>query len=303
MLSKIGDPEAFKGSDARAFSGEEGSLGLRLREGFLAFRFADMCLILRQAQDDGLFKGVRIFALLLVLCLVVLPGRAQVPDPGTVQNDPAVQQDAEAAREKLLKAADQLDMIQSNAETTKSAVDAMKLEVTQLQADNAALKQQLADLQAAFDKSEAARAKERQVLLDEVADLIKSSKGAAPVKHHHTDDTVADDTTTEVHHPAPDSVPAPTSGGGGEADSTGPVTTPGALEPPVDSSQPTPPPPQPRKGYYHVVESGETLSMICAAYRDEGVPVTVAQVKKANGLTSKSVLKVGQKLFIPKPGT
>jgi LysM repeat protein len=32
------------------------------------------------------------------------------------------------------------------------------------------------------------------------------------------------------------------------------------------------------------------------------VNVTVAQVRRANGLTAKSTLKTGQKLFIPKPG-
>jgi LysM repeat protein len=52
-----------------------------------------------------------------------------------------------------------------------------------------------------------------------------------------------------------------------------------------------------------VVAEGETLSMICSAYRDEGVKVTVKQVMKANGLSSSSMLKVGQRLFIPKPGT
>ena len=57
------------------------------------------------------------------------------------------------------------------------------------------------------------------------------------------------------------------------------------------------------KGYYHVVASGETLTLICAAYRENGVNVTVSQIRKANGLTEKSVLKAGQKIFIPKPGT
>ncbi len=37
--------------------------------------------------------------------------------------------------------------------------------------------------------------------------------------------------------------------------------------------------------------------------RNNGVNVTVAQIRKANGLTEKSILKPGQKLFIPKPGT
>ena len=41
--------------------------------------------------------------------------------------------------------------------------------------------------------------------------------------------------------------------------------------------------------------------MICEAYRDHGVNVTVSEVRKANGLAPKSTLKTGQKLFIPKP--
>jgi LysM repeat protein len=43
--------------------------------------------------------------------------------------------------------------------------------------------------------------------------------------------------------------------------------------------------------------------MIVAAYNDNGVKVTVADVRKANGLSEKSGVKAGQKLFIPKPGT
>ena len=58
-----------------------------------------------------------------------------------------------------------------------------------------------------------------------------------------------------------------------------------------------------QKGYYHIVASGETLTLICEAYRENGVKVTVAEIRKANGLTEKSALKAGQKLFIPKPGT
>jgi LysM repeat protein len=64
----------------------------------------------------------------------------------------------------------------------------------------------------------------------------------------------------------------------------------------------TPPPPKPQKGYYHVVAAGETLTLICEAYRENGVMVTVSQIRKANGLTEGTSLKPGQKLFIPKPG-
>jgi LysM repeat protein len=69
------------------------------------------------------------------------------------------------------------------------------------------------------------------------------------------------------------------------------------------TTTPPPSPSHPRKGYYHVVAPHETLSLICEAYRDHGVNVTVAEIRHANGLSSKSSLKVGQKLFIPKPGT
>jgi len=214
--------------------------------------------------------------------------------------DPGAQQDAEAAREKLLKAADQLDNIQSNSEATKTSVDNMKADVaklqadvSQLQGDNAALKQELADLRAAFDKAEAAHAKERQVLIDSVADLIKQS-GASKSS-----------TKKKPTPPAPAPVKTPDA-----ETSTAPTTNaPTALSPPPDAPPtdpaPTPDvsPEKPQKGYYHVVASGETLTLICSAYRQKGVNVTVADIRKANGLTDKSALKVGQKLFIPKPGT
>ncbi len=213
--------------------------------------------------------------------------------------DPGAQQDAEAAREKLLKAADQLDNIQTNSETTKTSVDNMKADVTRLQAtvtqlqtDNETLKQQLADLQAAFDKSEAAHAKERQVLIDNIADMIKQSSGTKPVAKKKT--PAAATAPAKTVDAETDSAPATAS----------PSTT--SLAPPSDPAPAeTAPvaPPKPRKGYYHIVASGETLRMICAAYRQDGVNVTVSDIQKANGLTDKSVLKEGQKLFIPKPGT
>ena len=47
-------------------------------------------------------------------------------------------------------------------------------------------------------------------------------------------------------------------------------------------------------GVEHVVESGQTLSAIAAAYK-----VSASSIKKANSLKSDT-LRVGQKLFIPK---
>lgn len=47
-------------------------------------------------------------------------------------------------------------------------------------------------------------------------------------------------------------------------------------------------------GYEHVVEAGQSLSAIAAAYK-----VSMTSIKKANNLKSNT-LRVGQKLFIPK---
>lgn len=69
-----------------------------------------------------------------------------------------------------------------------------------------------------------------------------------------------------------------------------------------NESGPKTPPKQPAvsdKGYEYVVQSGDVLSTIAQAYRENGVKVTVEQILKANpGLNERS-LKVGQTIFIP----
>ena len=225
--------------------------------------------------------------------------------------DPGAKQDAEAAREKLLKAADQLDNIQVNSEAEKTSVEGMKVDlakcqgdVTKLQNDNTALRQQLAALQAAFDQFKAEQIKARQTLIDNVAGMIAAGKDSgaanpgkkkkdAPVPETPTETSVqAKPSNTHPIAPGLAPPPDPTS------PSTG-VSAPGgnATAPANNTAI------KPQKGYYHIVASGETLILICNAYKDSGVNVTVAEIRKANGLTDKSVLKVGQKLFIPKPGT
>lgn len=62
-----------------------------------------------------------------------------------------------------------------------------------------------------------------------------------------------------------------------------------------------PKPPGPEKGYEYVIQSGDTISTIVAAYREKGVKVTVDQVLKANPTLKPESLKVGQKVFIPAP--
>jgi regulator of replication initiation timing len=246
---------------------------------------------------------VKIPALLLSFALCFSTG------PLLHAQDPGARQDAEAAREKLLKAADQLDNIQANSEATKTAVDGMKADVaklqgdvTQLQTENATLRQQLADMQTSFDQFKQEQIKARQTLIDNVAALIAASKGSsAPVKKKK--DASAPDATTGTSGQAktPDAQtvnpnlappPDPTSGSTG---STAPSAT------AATATESAPAPVKPQKGYYHVVAAGETLTLICNAYKENGVNITVADIRKANGLTEKSSLKVGQKLFIPKP--
>jgi LysM repeat protein len=201
----------------------------------------------------------------------------------------------------------------------------MKTDLAHLSDENTALKAQVSTLQDTIakqqdelDEIKAGRAKERQALIDEVSALLAekttahhvhpaSTAGeddpAAPPKKHVSDD--ADSTPPEpaARHDAPSLAPPPEASGPTAADADDSPTTPAKATAAVTP----PPPPAPavhsRKGYYHVVAAHETLSLICAAYRDHGVQVTVAQIRHANGLTAHSELKVGQKLFIPKPST
>ncbi len=240
---------------------------------------------------------MRIPALLLSLALgACVASRLPAQDPGA-------QQDAEAAREKLLKAEDELENIQANSEATKTAVDGMKTDVatlqatvTQLQSDNAALKQQLADMQAALDQYKAEQMKERQALIDNVAGMIAAAKGPGTTKSvKKKKDTTASQGTTETATPGQAS---------GAQAGVNPPPDSASITPGAAATGDAPPAPvKPPKGYYHVVADGETLTLICAAYRENGVNVTVSEIRRANGLTATSVLKTGQKLFIPKPGT
>jgi LysM repeat protein len=255
--------------------------------------------------------------------LLTLPSFAQSPEtggdsddspiPGAVRarplGDPGATQDAEDEREKLLKAADQIDAIEANSEATKVSLDTFKTQLSQIEDENTALKAQVSTLQDtvtrqqdALDQMKADRLKERQALIDEVSTLVASK----PVHHARTEE--ADDAPAPRKHSddmtettAPDASPslAP------PPEPDGPVHLPPAKTSTASTdatTTPPPSPPHPHKGYYHVVAPHETLSLICEAYRDQGVNVTVAEVRRANGLTSKSSLKVGQKLFIPKPG-
>ena len=52
------------------------------------------------------------------------------------------------------------------------------------------------------------------------------------------------------------------------------------------------------RGIYHTVSEGETVSAIAAKYRDK-YGATVKAILDANNLTATSIIRPGDKLFIP----
>ena len=152
---------------------------------------------------------MRLLVFATIFTFVTWPALAQYPetggDPddgtGSVKarplGDPGASQDAEAAREKLLKASDQIDQVAANSEATKAALDGLKAQLAQIQTENTALKAQVSTLQDtvvrqqdALDEVKAARIKDRQAIIDEVASLVA---GKSAPHHPRTDDTATDD--------------------------------------------------------------------------------------------------------------
>ncbi len=196
--------------------------------------------------------------------------------PLLAQDDPAAREDEKAAREKLLRAADQIDVLQSANDantaqiaTLKSSNDQLRADLDAAKADIAALKTENADLHAALEKLDAARLDEQKALLDQVSKIVADAG-----KHKSSDES----------KPEPDTIPP--------AAPPADAKTPDTSAPATGSAD--------DKGFVYVVMKGDTLHAIAAAYQANGVKVTVADIRKANDMTSKDIIKTGQKLFIPK---
>jgi LysM repeat protein len=175
----------------------------------------------------------------------------------------AAQEDARAERLLILKTADQIDLIRGQSDKLQGDLGALQTEMAKLREENASLQQDVAALKTALTQAEAREAKERETLLAEIAKLV-SGKSAGKS--------------------SPASAPAP-------AKSPPPAKTVAAA---ASSSEAV------ERGFYHVVEKGQTLSLIAKAYRDQGVPTSVEAIRKANSLAGDGPIRVGQKLFIPK---
>ncbi len=185
------------------------------------------------------------------------------------QSDPGAKEDKEAEREKLLRAADQLDNMTTQVEALrvqsdqqKAQVEALKSQVAEVKNDNAQLKDDIVTLKAAVEKLDAAREQERDVILKKVGELVAEALKNKPAPPPDEPKVKATEATTE---------------------STVPV------EPVTEE-----------KGYYYIVKKGDTLHDIVTAYQGQGVKVTVEDLRKANKISKTAYLHVGQKLFIPK---
>ena len=73
--------------------------------------------------------------------------------------------------------------------------------------------------------------------------------------------------------------------------------------PAVSNDNPVPPlaPGTKQKGYDYEIHSGDTLSAIAKAYREQGVKVTTTQIIAANPGLNPNALIAGKKIFIPDP--
>ena len=105
-----------------------------------------------------------------VLIVAVL---AAGPVFGQNESLPAQQADSQEERAKILRAADQIEVLQQT-------VDQQKNELAQLRAELQSLRDSIAKLQEALVKSETARTKEREVLLAEVGKLVATAPKTTP---------------------------------------------------------------------------------------------------------------------------
>lgn len=189
----------------------------------------------------------------------------------TLAQLPGEREDAENERRKILRAADLVDTIQVQQETLQTRITELETKLKSiadksdaLTSENQKLRSDLATLKSALEKSEEARTKERDVLLKEVGSIISEKTKAIP--------STGQDALLRVR----------------EEEST------------PKKKENHSPQENPEHGFYYTVQKGDTLAAISEAYKQNGVNVSIQDIRNANQLTKKDVIKTGQKLFIPK---
>jgi len=178
------------------------------------------------------------------------------------QSNPAAREDAEIERQKILRAADQIEAINDQHNKMVEETDKLKAQLKAQADENAALSKQLADLKAQS-------AKEKDALLDQISKLLADQEKRLNEKIQAVAKSQAE---------LAEKIPPP---------------------PKENSAKESHAPAKQEEGYEYVVKSGQTLWAIAKAYQDQGVKVTVDDIRKANNLKDGQSLKTGQKLFIP----
>lgn len=158
---------------------------------------------------------------------------------------PSFREDVAIEREKVLRTADQIDILWNKIENLERESAFLKKRLQSLEEQNRLLENQLAT-------QRKDQVQDKKALLREVASIVKESQKNG----------ISTGTTTQS---APER------------------TTPSTAE----------------KGYEHVVSKGESLWGISRNYTDQGVKVTVEDIRLANSLSKGQVIREGQKLFIP----
>lgn len=186
---------------------------------------------------------------------------------------PGVREDLESERRKVLRTADLVDSIQSTQEQLQTDLADFKTknksfqeQIESLQTDNQKLRSDLVALKTAIEKSEESRVKEREILIKEIGVLISEKTKSYPQTHGDALLKVRDEEKSVKS---------------------------------VDKNDKEESAPK-EKGFYHVVEKGHTLSGISEAFKQQGVSISIDEIRKANNLSKTDVIHVGQKLFIPK---
>jgi LysM repeat protein len=113
--------------------------------------------------------GNRRHALRWCACALMLWGMTPVHAQAF---DPAAAEDAAIERQKLLRAADQLDLISTQSASLMQQVQELRSELEKLRAENTALRQQVTVL-------EKSRATERESILKEVSSIVAAG-GRSP---------------------------------------------------------------------------------------------------------------------------
>ena len=210
----------------------------------------------------NLLKTVFSFALICFLFNMACgPLLAQTPGA------PAAREDVAIERQKVLRAADQLDLMTEEIQRIKQELADLKKRMIDLSVENQNLRNRLTE-------SEAQRLKERQRPPVSKQPVSQKSPTLTPAT------SAVQPPATAQAHPAVVATTNPA------ASATAP-----AAQANVSSNL--------EKGYEHIVAPGQTLWTIAKAYRQHGVKVSVEKIRKANNLKSTDSIRVGQKLFIP----